>query len=108
MASFAEFIGFANNVVGGQHEYEGIAIAFGREQGRISATAKPESRRIGSSTMSASTPRSRDCSATTKRKSALVVTIGRERAGMRNARQHLVERRSLSDERNELLGHALA
>ena len=41
------------------------------------ATARPESRRIGSSTMSASTPRSRNCSATTKRNSALVMTIGR-------------------------------
>ena len=40
-------------------------------------TAGPESRRIGSSTMSASMPRSRNCSATTKRKSALVITIGR-------------------------------
>src|SRR6266700_1740274 len=41
------------------------------------ATAGPESRLMGSSTMSASTPRSRNCSATTNRKSVLVMTIGR-------------------------------
>jgi len=32
----------------------------------------------------------------------------REQVGMRNARKHLLERRPLPDERNELFGHALA
>jgi hypothetical protein len=41
------------------------------------ATAGPESRPTGSSTMSASKPRPRNCSATTNRKSVLVMTIGR-------------------------------
>src|SRR5215475_4553805 len=41
------------------------------------ATAGPESRRAGSSTISASRPHSRSCSATMKRKSAFVITIGR-------------------------------
>src|SRR5262249_20548337 len=71
-------------------------------------TAGPESRRIGSSTMSASMPCSRNCSATTKRKSALVITIGRANNSASLTRQHLLQRRSGSDELDELLRHALA
>src|SRR5262245_17477085 len=44
------------------------------------ATAGPESRRAGSSTMSASRPHSRICSAAMKRKSAFVITIGRPKS----------------------------
>ena len=76
-ASFAEFFRLANDVIGCQHQHQGIARRVRAASTAATATAGPESRRMGSSTMSASMPHSRSCSATTKRKSALVMTIGR-------------------------------
>ena len=32
-AGFAEFVGLADDVIGRQHQHEGIAVAFGREHG---------------------------------------------------------------------------
>ena len=108
-AGLAEFLRLAHDVIGGEHQHQRVAIALASRARRRPRPPGPESRRIGSSTMSASMPRSRNCSATTKRKSALVMTIGRaNRLGIGNTRQHLLEGRSLSDQGDELLGHALA
>jgi hypothetical protein len=95
-------------VVGRQHEHEGIAIAFGREQGgdrdrRTRIAAHRLEHDVGLD-------------------AALTQLLGHDKAEVgigdddrpreqirtRNARKHLLERRLLSDERNELLGHALA
>ena len=67
----------AHDVIGREHQH---AVASGSRRAAsaaATATAGPESRRAGSSTMSASMPSSRSCSATMKRKSVLVMTIGR-------------------------------
>ena len=70
-----------------------------RASAAATATAIAESRRIGSSTMSASMSLSRSCSATMKRKSELVMTIGRSnssRSAMRSSTCWKVERASTS------------
>src|SRR5262245_10921919 len=71
------------------------------------ATAGPESRRTGSSTISASTPLSRNCSATTKRKSALVMTIGRANNSALLTRASTCWKVVVEPTRDELLRHAL-
>ena len=107
-AGCAEFVGLAYNVVGRQHEHEGVAIAFGGEKGgdghgktRIAAHRLEHdvgldaalAQLLGDDEAEVGTGNDdRSC----------------EQVGMRNARKHLLERRSLADERNELLGHALA
>jgi hypothetical protein len=71
---------------------QGVAIAFGGEKGGE-----------GHRKARISPPRSRICSVTTKRKSALVMTIGRVNQSGCEMREHLLEGRVLSDQRNELL-----
>ena len=55
-AGLAKFLGLADDVVGGQHEHERVADRVRPRARRQTATAGPESRRTGSSTMSASMP----------------------------------------------------
>ncbi len=108
LAGCAEFVGLAHNVVGRQHEHEGIAIALGREQGgdRDSKTRIAAHRLEHDVGLDATLAQLLGYD-----KAELGIgddDRSREQVGMRNARKHLLERRPLSDERNELLGHALA
>jgi hypothetical protein len=108
LAGRTEFIRFADDVVGCQHQHEGIVIAFGREHGgdrdgRTRIAAHRLEHDVGLD-------------------AALAQLLGHDKAeigignddrtgeqvGIRNARKHLLERRSVPDERDELLGHALA
>jgi hypothetical protein len=76
LASFAEFVEFAKNVIGRQHEHKARRDRVRRREGW---RRPPQDQNRGASVRArcpASTPRSRNCSATTKRKSALGNTIG--------------------------------
>jgi len=95
-------------VVGRQHEHEGVAIAFGREQGGD----RDRKTRIAAHRLEHNVGLDATLAQLLGHDKA-EVGIGdddrpREQVRMRNARKHLLERRPLSDERNELLGPALA
>ena len=108
LAGCAEFVRLAHNVVGRQHEHEGIAITFRCEQGGD----RDRKTRIAAHRLEHDVGLD----------AALAQLLGHDKAevgagdddraceqvGMRDARKHLLKRRPLSDERNELFGHALA
>jgi hypothetical protein len=105
---FAESVRLADHVVGRQHQHQGTAIAFGREHGgdRDRGTGIAAQRFEHDVRLDAAL-------AQLLRHHEAEVGIGdddraREQGGIRNARKHLLERRPLSDQGDELLGHALA
>jgi len=79
-------IGIADDVIGGERQYHGILVAHLRKC-RAAAMAGPESRRIGSSSTSASSPISASCSSTMKRYAMLVMTIGRSNSSASDTRR---------------------
>ena len=107
-AGFAELVGLANDVVGREHQHERIAVALGREHGG------DRDRGAGIAAHRLQHDVGLDA--------ALAQLLGhdeaeigtgdddraREQVGVGNAREHLLERRSLADQGDELLRHAFA
>ena len=107
-AGLAEFLGVAHDMVGGQHQHECVAIAFGREHRRdrnrgTGIAAHRLEHDVGFDAVLAQLLGHDEAE----------VGIGDddrpgEQARHPNARKHLLEGRSFPDKRNELLRHALA
>jgi hypothetical protein len=107
-AAPAALVGLADDVVGRQHEHQSVAVPLGREHGR------DRDRWAGIATHRLQHDVGRDAAlAQLLGHHEAKVGIGdddgaREQIGVGDALQHLLEHRSLADERDELLGHALA
>ena len=100
--------GFANDVIGCEHQHQGVAVALGREHGGN------RDRRPGIAAHRLEHDVRLDAAlAQLLRHHEAKVGLGdhdraRKQFGIRYAREHLLKGRFLSDQGHELLGHALA
>ncbi len=107
-AGFAELVGLADDVIGREHQHEGVAVALGREHGG------DRDRGAGIAAHRLQHDVGLDAAlAQLLGHDEAEVGIGdddrtREQIGVGDALKHLLEHRSLADQRHELLRHALA